>query len=371
MRSVRLLGLLLAFCLVRGAGAGAGIVEEKFEGGGVRLRYQTDAEGRKDGSFTEFDRDGKEKVKALYKMGELHGPLTRYEAGKIILTQNFQEGKPIYSRSPEEMKKKLQEIQAAPADGEERQAGLRRLKAYRYVCGVPYADLTLDEEFNKSAEAAARICQKIGRLDHRPPNPGLPEAEYKRALNGAAKSNLAAGYPSIARAVDTWMDDSDGDNIDRLGHRRWCLNPRMAKTGFGQAGRFQAMYVFDWGRRSVPDFDRIGYPAAGLMPAELFRPRAAWSVTLNPARYQKPGEGVETRVYELDTLMGKIGDPLKLDYSKVDTQGFGIPNCIIFRPARVSTAPGKRYLVEIDGAVRNGERKARTIRYVVEFASLK
>lgn len=41
-------------------------------------------------------------------------------------------------------------------------------------------------------------------------------------------------------AVDGFMEDSDAGNIAMVGHRRWQLNPKMGKVGFGTAGRFVA-----------------------------------------------------------------------------------------------------------------------------------
>src|SRR5436190_23920150 len=60
--------------------------------------------------------------------------------------------------------------------GDEAAQALERLKAYRYLAQVPYEDVTLDRGYNEMCLAAARLCAKIGRLEHQPKNPGLPEA---------------------------------------------------------------------------------------------------------------------------------------------------------------------------------------------------
>src|SRR5262249_11739264 len=156
-------------------------------------------------------------------------------------------------------------------------------------------------------------------LDHTPENPGLPEEEYRKAFKGTSTSNLAIGVRSLERAVDVWMDDSDRRNIDRIGHRRWCLNPTMRIVGFGRADRFTAMTCQARSRRPVPDFDFVCWPARGPMPVEYFKPTHAWSVSLNPMKYRAP-DAVKPKLYALDRDGNKTGDPLPLDYTGVDKQ---------------------------------------------------
>jgi hypothetical protein len=271
-------------------------------------------------------------------------------------------------RSAEEIKKKLAAI-LAPGDknNDEKMQALRRLKAYRYLAQVPYDDLTLDEEYNAMCLAGAKLCQTLGKLEHTPQNPGLPEKDFKFAYNGTSRSNLAWGDMTLAESVDGWMFDSDSSNIERLGHRRWCLNPGMRKTGFGRAGVFAAMYAFDRGRAKVPDFDYICFPVRGYMPIDFFGPREAWSVSLNPQKYQAPAKDFVPYLYQADAKGTKQGEPLKLDFNIVDVRPFGIPNCIIFRPESLALAPGKRFVVELKGIVRQGQGEKVTLRYGVEF----
>lgn len=138
---------------------------------------------------------------------------------------------PAKVRSADEVKKKLVEILASPREGAgEREAALRRLKAYRYLAGVPY-DITLDDEFNAACETGAKLCAKLGRLDHTPANPGLPEDDFTLGYKGTSQSNLGQGYRGLEDALDGWIEDSDKNNISHVGHRRWCFNPAMQKTG--------------------------------------------------------------------------------------------------------------------------------------------
>jgi hypothetical protein len=280
--------------------------------------------------------------------------------------------KPLAERTLEEIKKKLATFTAAPAkkgDKEaELKAALKRLQAYRYLAGVPYEDLVLEAEYNRYADAAARICEKLGRLDHNPPNPGWPEADYKVARKGAQSSSLAGGTDNLSDSVDVWMFDSHPEPkyIGFLGHRRWCIFPGMLKTGFGRAGEFSAMYTLDFSRTKVPDFDFISWPTRGLMPVEFFGEHHAWNVSLNPKKYKALTKSVQPRIQEVDKDGNKVGQPLKLDYIKPDDEPFGLPRCVIFRPENFVPKAGKRYLVEIEG-VRDNNGQPAPIRYQVHF----
>jgi hypothetical protein len=278
---------------------------------------------------------------------------------------------PAHPRPLQEIKKTLETILSGADKNDENAQALQRLKAYRYLAEAPYADLTLDENYNKMCLAGAKLCERIGKMDHHPKNPGLPEEEYKLAYNGTSQSNLAQGYRSLVDAVDTWMADSDNFNIGQLGHRRWCINPTMAKTGFGRSGIFCAMFSFDRNRKNVPDFDYVCFPARGYMPIEFFGEKLPWNVSLNPKKYKTPDKQFSPKIYLADAAGMKKGDPLPLNFKKVDAVPFGIPSCIIFRPEKLTLTPGDRYVVELEGIQPQGPGAPVTLRYLVEFVTMK
>ncbi|MBL8798098.1 MAG: hypothetical protein JNM56_29645 [Planctomycetia bacterium] len=396
----------------------AGTIEKKYPDGTLRVKYAIDDNGDKEGVYEEFYPNGKLKVKATYKAdvqegafksyhengklhvtatykagkleglyveeneqgqkvlagaykdGKLNGTLTRFEKGKPVLTQIYKDDEPAYSRTLDDIKKKLGEILGAGSAGDDA-AALRRLKAYRYLAEVPYENIELDGEMTKGAIAAAAICEKLGKLDHNPPNPGLPEAEYKLAHNACKSTNLAMGITDLARCVDLWMIDSDPGNIQMLGHRRWAIHPVMQKTGFGKSGRYTAMWAFDRSQKSVPDFDYVAYPPRGLAPVEFFGGAWAWNVSLNPKKFAAPKDGTKVSLTPMDAQLNKAGEPLKLNFNKISNIGAGVPYCIIFRPEPSAVAPGKRYLVEIEGLQKADGKTAASISYLTEFVSLK
>src|SRR5262245_19288052 len=68
--------------------------------------------------------------------------------------------KTIHPRSLEQIKKDLAAIykpidKDLDAAAQDREKGLQRIKAYRYLAEVPNETLTLDDNFNKLAQAGA------------------------------------------------------------------------------------------------------------------------------------------------------------------------------------------------------------------------
>jgi hypothetical protein len=248
---------------------------------------------------------------------------------------------------------------------------IQRLKQYRYLCGVPYEDLQWDAEMADLAQHAALLCSKLGHLTHTPRHPpGMSDPEYELGKKGAGQSNLFMGVTEPVACVDGWMSDSDPSNVSRVGHRRWCLNPTMLKTGFGAEGQFSAMYVFDQSRKDVPDWDFVAYPARGYMPIEFFGEHSAWSVSLNMDKFEKSGRNrPEVTIKAANDKLAPEGEPLKLDFCIVELGGFGSGPAVIFRPKALVLKHDARYIVEIKGLKRKtGE--ATPLRYLVHFVSL-
>ena len=166
------------------------------------------------------------------------------------------------------------------------------------------------------------------------------------------------------------MDDSDERNIDRVGHRRWCLNPAMGKSAFGAYGNQAAMYAFDASNRDVPDWDFVAYPARGYMPTSFFGPKHAWSVSPNKSKYATPVQAkIKVTLQPVSPVkFAPTGPALKLDYFKVDTGGFGSGPAIIFRPAAFTPSNDAVYQVEISGLTTSDGAPA-TIKYVTHFVA--
>lgn len=274
------------------------------------------------------------------------------------------------SRRPESKEEAPKVPPPTPGELAKARAELARLNGYRYLAGLS-SDVRLDDALCWNAKFGAELCRQVGRIDHTPPRPaGMDEATYRRGYEATTNSNLfwTSGADGLTGSVDGYMDDSDPSNVARVGHRRWCLNPPMAKAGFGVVGGYSAMWCFDRSGREARGAI-VCFPAAGFHPIAYFKPGTAWSVALDPERHRLSGRDV--KVLELaaasarrfpDDLKGLKEIPLR-DVN-LDRSGIGsLRQCLIFRP-QAKVGRGDRFGVIIEGV--EGAPGGR-LAYSVEF----
>ena len=189
----------------------------------------------------------------------------------------------IYSRTKAEIKDSLKKIKKRDApEGIERdqQETINELNTYRYLSGVP-DEVEADKKMVAQATDAAQAFEEIGKLSH-----GIG-----RSTN---LSNLAMGGTMLS-SVRQYMNDGGSNNRAKRGHRRWCLNPPMGKTGFGSEKRYSAMISMDSsGGGRVRD--SWGYPGKGFFPKEYMHGNG-WSLYLN--KKAPPSEDLKVEVYKL------------------------------------------------------------------------
>lgn len=315
---------------------------------------------------------------ATYREGVLHGAATARHGRKIVSRQRWRDGVLIkldrlapFDRDATELREQLAAIErgsdsgAVPVGDEaRRQAALRRLQAYRHLCHLEYVGMSLDPEWNALCRDAAEVCKRNGDIDHFPPEPpGIDPDLYARGCLGARSSNLHRGG-NVVDSVDGYMDDSDSSNIDRVGHRRWCLNPHMRKTGFGEVDGFTAMWAFDSSGKRPRGLDAVMYPPAGYVPVDYFGPHYAWSIAMLSGGMPKK-DRVVIRVFELDEHYVAADEPLEIDHLSIGDAGQGTGPCLIFRPSGLRVNVGRKYLCEVslDGG------KSNEFRYLVEFCA--
>ncbi len=269
-------------------------VVERYDSGKVKVKYGTDAKDRKHGEYVEYHENGRPRVRAHYSAGELDGSWVSYwengkvqkklnykkgvqqgraveydEKGKLIADRVVLAGKEIFPRTQEQILAALGEIEQsrvdsppvparrtsfAPAEVSVQAKGLRRLRQYRYLCNLPW-DVDLSYEYGELTTAGTKLLDLVGQLEHTPKRPaGCSDELYEVGYQGTSKSNLYEGLSDYSQAVDGWMDDSDPHNVDRVGHRRWILNPPMKRTAFGMAAeKWIALYAFDKSREGFPE----------------------------------------------------------------------------------------------------------------------
>lgn len=426
--------LLLALTLA--APSSAEEVVETFDDGRTRLRYAVDAEGRKHGPYLEHFPDGKTALRCGYRQDQLDGLWTAWHAnGKMRAKGSYRlgarqgrweewkedgslwrvsawrdgrrdgptqvfagkelvadqvwaagqlvrlDGAAAFPRSKEALEATLAALHPEPAPrgapydlGADRARALRLLRAYRCLCEVPHQDVVVDAEVESLAQEASRICAALGDITHEPPNVGWPDAEYVRAAKGAKGSNLHQGVDAFL-SVHGYMDDSDPTNVDRLGHRCWCLNPNMVMAGFGvthdKGGKeFTAMWATDDSRAPPLEPEAVAYPPRGWCPIDMFGPRHAWSVALGRKQHPTLDRAqVTVEVQPLDAEALPAGAPLALEDVRVRDDSPAAGWLIIFRPKDFALRDGATLRVTLGGLgppARRGQ-PAKRLRYVVGF----
>ena len=256
---------------------------------------------------------------------------------------------------------------------------------YRRVAGL--GDITLSDDVNESAAYGALALAMNNRgLTHYPSQPkDMSSIDYNKAYAATTSSNLssASGYSEkriISVAVSGQIGDSDSSNIDTLGHRRWLLNPGVKTLGIGSANNNYNYYtdirVFGDGiqSESVNDYDFIAWPSSGANLTDTFPKDTPWSVTLNPKVYYTPTDvSVEVKslrygtTWYFDNNTG-YGTSSIDNYFNIEKSGYGVANCIIFRPAYqyIDMFKGD-YIVTVSNVRRKDTGEYTNIQYKVTF----
>ncbi len=235
-------------------------------------------------------------------------------------------------------------------------AALRMLNQIRYIAGIPY-QVQLADILNEEAQAASLVNYANGKLSHTPTQPsGMDDALYSTGYAGAQTSNIAMTFWEDRSLNDTlvnsWMEDGDNSNIDRVGHRRWILNPSMGYVGFGavsgEKGTYSAVSAHDMSNQEAGQ-SGVAWPAQN-MPISYFDTSYPWSVSM----------GTDVDMDEIQVTLVRRGDQKTWKFSSESSDGYfnvnndwyGQTGCIIFRPEMEdgeTYADGDTYDVEITG----------------------
>ncbi len=390
---------------------------ETYENGHPRLRTSYRA-GKRHGKLETFAPDDAPTELSTWVDGTLDGKRQVWRAKKLLVTQTWRlgtiltfDGVPAFPRPKEEVTRTVAAIlagelpaaepragkskperkpkaapaaptfpasipglaAASPALAKDREGALRRLRAYRYVCDIPWADVVAGETETIYAQGAAIVCAKLGDISHTPPNPGLPDDVYAVGAKGAAKSNLAYGQDQGAtRAVDGWMDDSDKRNIGAVGHRRWALSLEVRVVGFGteRAGEsdYSVLYVEDTSRVPPRDLPFVVFPARGWMPSDMFSGHHAWSVAVDPiAALRIDTTHLTARVTRLSPDFVPVEETLPIEMSVYETTALAGRHAFIFRPKGLEVADGAAYLAEVLAPDPKSHKPTVLVRWITGF----
>ena len=234
------------------------------------------------------------------------------------------------------------------------QSALKMLNQIRYIAGIS-DNVELSDEYNTLCQAAAVANYANDSLSHFPERPdGMSDELYNLATEGAGSSNIAwASWPGRSlnsTIVSSWMEDGDSSNIDRVGHRRWLINPSMGKTGFGAAsgenGTYSTVYSFDRSNRPATEYG-VAWPAQN-MPVEYFGRNFPWSVSMGYTVNEASVNVTLTRKSDNKTWNFQSSSADGSFY--VNNDGYGQKGCIIFRPDNgITYNAGDVFKVEITG----------------------
>ncbi|MBQ7169288.1 MAG: CAP domain-containing protein [Synergistaceae bacterium] len=278
---------------------------------------------------------------------------------------------------------------------------LSELNYIRWLIGVPN-NVVLDSEYTRKAQHGAVLLDAIDTITHTPGRPSdMSESFYELGYDATTHGNIALskiysgseshGNITLSYSTKMYMDDSDSSNISALGHRRWLMNPRMKRTGFGISTRrgYEVTYVIEefgddsdvltqeeysryleWLKWPVSD-EYITWPT-GKHPHPLtyFDAGTAWSVTLNSNVFDKCNAS-SVRVSLVRVSDGKTwnfgSSSGSSGYYNIAPNNVAYDECIIFRPDGVSAYnSGETWRAEISGLTRK-DGGAGNISFTVTF----
>jgi uncharacterized protein YkwD len=160
-----------------------------------------------------------------------------------------------------------------------RTAVLHRINYFRAMAGLP-ATVTLRDDYNAKAQAAALMMSVNNQLSHNPPTTW--QCYSDAGHQGASNSNLYLGVYGW-NAISGYMRDPGSGNYF-VGHRRWVLYPQTQEMGTGDippAGGHSpanALWVFDshlWESRPATRDEFVAWPPRGYVPYQVVFAR--WS----------------------------------------------------------------------------------------------
>ena len=225
-------------------------------------------------------------------------------------------------------------------------SALNYLNIFRYIAGV--SETKIDSAAMEDAQAASLVMAINRELEHyistRPD--GMSDELYKKAVRGAANSNIAGGGESITNTILRYMLEVNGD--PNFGHRRQLLKPVYSGAGFGSArsasgSYYSATYVDAY----LNENKAISYPGQ-MQPLEYFGTGYAWTVVV-PQKVDAASAVITVK----DTKTGKVwefrnnSDSGDYQYMRVDADSRSA--CFIFAPEDIIYRDGDVYTVTITG----------------------
>lgn len=231
------------------------------------------------------------------------------------------------------------------------------------------APVVLDRQSVADAAEAALMLAANGKLEHAPPpswrcysTAGAKIMASSLISGGVTAPNIAFHTP--AQDLIAWLIDSKSTAVDSIGHRRWLLDPFLGTVSYGRvAGRIgrravsgaSVLHFTGAANASAVGPELIAYPYQDY-PARYFTDDALLSVSLLVDERHRRGNAAVDFSQAAIQVVDERGKPMKVGGIASDNHGFGLPNNLQFRIARIQ--PGVRYQVSIDGVRVRGLAKS-------------
>lgn len=175
---------------------------------------------------------------------------------------------------------------------------LNTLKMVRYLAGLPYENIVLDNHETLTAQHKA-VLMAVSEYGHYPPQPSdMSDDFYNTAMDFSAEC-IYTGLSNISNSILGFVADHGDNNIEEAGHRMILLNPGAQRYGIGYAYSENvpwydmiAVHVdYDW--KEIDSY--MAWPNAGDFPIQYFiaesdsdyEPPYPWSITLG-SNYNMP-----------------------------------------------------------------------------------
>lgn len=264
----------------------------------------------------------------------------------------------------------------------------------RFLAGVPYENITLDELETQTAQHKA-VLMAATDFSHSPAQPSDMSDEFYQTANRYSSECIAAASwkASVSSRVLSWIEDTGENNIEHVGHRMILLRPGAYGFGFGAANYENAQWLglysahVSYGSGEIDTY--VAWPNSGAFPIEYFDPDnrgeyanilTPWSINLGIDYSEAEKNNIELRLTRERDGMEWVFDKNTPDLSREGSYTSDMHlstdsiygNSVVFRPDPESLGEirdGDIFTVELSG-IYYADGEPAELAYSVEFFDL-